>query len=301
MAKLIRLVCGLSLLVLIISRPLLADAQTCIWVFKETAKLQEAEAKIDQAMLARWVDAHQGKAKELAKFVQKKLHLVGKDEFFHALDNAVSELRKKNIPSEDIVFVYLNQGGQEMYKSGPWVTGYLLSKYPELNGAKTIELGKVMGLPKSARPKHFVIVDDASYSGDQVKQLAATIASRKIKFSDVASISCLVPFASSAAKDGTERALKRYGMTADWLGATPLPTMRELLHEEGMDTPENLGMATDMWGDFALDKPLTLFFYKTPDFMSFPQQIRRGETPNGTKIPFIEDGRPPYYDVGLPR
>lgn len=262
---------------------------------------------MNENLYEQWVAANKNEyAKPLAELKTKITH-VSYEHFQIVLKETIE--RFLSTISNKSRFVSLVEPG----KSQKWVTeiaiqnGLKASAYVCIGeeGANNLEYAVQNISSKDRRFKHYVIVDDGSYSGNQMtNNISTAYRILKEKFADEPIFHVLIPFITKTASTKINN-LKTKGIIVNLHSSIEMPTVYEAISEEKRAKvlqilwPHQSGSKQD---NLAKSTALYWFDHKIPNSMSFPEVLATGivtqakEGVDDSPIPFIPPVHPPYKE-----
>lgn len=251
-----------------------------------------------------WVGAFNEGHRSALKDLKNKIIHVSYPEFQKSLAQTIKTF-KGTVPKKFscVAFVQPN-------KSQKWVTEIAMTMGLKANayvcigeeGANNLEYSLQGVSPKDKRFQNCVIIDDGSYSGNQMaNNISGAYRILKTKFAAEPVFHVLIPYATSTAVERINN-LRDKGINVNLYWNVLMPSVSESIK------PEHLEKSLDvLWPNspkkdqqkFAGSAALYWFDHKVPNSMSFPDVLARGivTQPKGAgieDIPFIPNVLPPY-------
>lgn len=279
----------------------------CRDLYTKVAAIDWEPSRVDEVLLKKWVDAHQGEAKDVAEFLSKHYQLISFPEFKSQLLSAFDRYLHSLAPSDKVVFFYVTKYSEP--KSGEWLTGMIKEHYsqfretPAFNmyGGGLVEMGKLLGEGKANR---IVIVDDAIFSGDQIQTLVDAILQSSSYGGAPIPVDIIAPYYTKRGinyiKESVEPGIGNI-QTLNFYGSVEIPTIAQLFLRSGK--PELITTFKEMYG-MVDDRSLTYFAHKVPDGLSSLSPFTLGTVTPLTKqdqqskisIPFLIERPSPYKE-----
>ena len=243
--------------------------------------------QLDISKLRLWAESQPPHAIDEARFVAKNIKLVSISIFEKQLHSNFSTYLQSIGPLSKVVIV------SESGKSNGWIAEYIMKNFPEM-GMRQVEFDKlndfIMSETQSGHDPsqiHWAIVDDATYSGLQLRSHIGHIEYLANKNSFAPVIDVVVPYYTHQAKKYLEEETS-YGNQARVYSLNRMHSVQELFEKKRL-----------------FSGVLTIFQHKIPDSQSFDHNIRRGwifatEDARGNivippnKIKFIIENPSPY-------
>lgn len=244
--------------------------------------IPDHESAPDREKMAKWVDAHKPKDKQIAQKIADNLRYVSFDEFYQALINCANRLNaeyeKNNIKGDEVIIAV---PFSTQPKSNGWVTSLLL-RHLNFKPKKIIE-GLATNLIRQYLAnnkdiKRILVADDASYSG---VDLSLIINNMKASAPNQ-QIDLVVPFVTNKAKE------KLVPFCQVW-SEQNMPTLDEMPFTEDekyyLDFQNISGYQSS---NIKIDRlTLTYFAHKMADSYSVPEKLLR----HGLTIPSRVDNQ----------
>lgn len=269
--------------------------------------MPKASKGMDGNAYDRWSASYNKRYSKALASLKKKITHVSQQKFETALNETVDQFMSCK-PEQYVAFV-------EPGKSQKWVTEVALRNGLE-PAAAYVAIGEeganALAYALSDiewdddRFKEYVIIDDASYSGNQMaNNISAANRIVRDKFPGAVPVfHVLVPFATETAINKIA-SLSQKGVDVRIYNADLMPTVAQAIEKT-----HHKAMQEILWPDMdpktqakrMSSTALHWFDHKIPNSMSFPEVLADGRTSNrsgpfGPRIPFLPHIQPPYKPV----
>lgn len=255
-----------------------------------------------------WIAANKSEYSRVLNELKEKITHVTYKTFQEKLKITVESF-KATFPQKSPCVAFVQPG-----KSQKWVTeiaikmGLKASAYVCIGeeGANGLSFSLENISSKDKRFHHCVIVDDGSYSGNQMaNNISGAYRILKAKFAIEPTFDVLIPYITKAASDRIN-SLKAKGIRVNLHTAVEMPSVKQAISTTSMDrTLEVLWPSSIKTKQLELAHSTALYWFdhKVPNSMSFPDVLAKGrvtqpkETSQKDKdIAFIPNVHPPYKE-----
>lgn len=285
--------------------------RNCLLVWAAANKLDFRNSLLDTKRMATWVEAHPPEHRPLAQWISEHIKLHDHEKAIEDLTANFNTFQQSLPKDAKIVFYAPSEFSTGHIKSNFWLTGAIMEKFPQMRKHQVVR--KAADLDKLVDAKTYVVmVDDASYSGVQLSDLAERAMKR---VGDRDRVHVFTGFQ-------TDSAVSRVEVNATFHKGGQIHTIKELLAKEPEEKRQSLEAlfykGRLVIGDIE-DQTLDLFTHKTPDYVSFPEYIvngfvvdeysMRGLSPLASeldrqvakkrRINFIREAQPPYKQLKI--
>lgn len=256
-----------------------------------------------------WTAVYQPKYAPALGELREKITHVNYETFRDALEITINDFKEK-MPKN-----FKSVGFVQPGKSQKWVTeiamqmGLKSSVYMCIGeeGANNLEYALEPISRKDKRFKHYVIIDDGSYSGNQmVNNITSANHILRGKFAVEPTFHVLVPYITTVARVKIEK-LNRRKIKVNLHTAIEMPSISEAISMKNLKQ-----VAEVLWPKqipkkqqaLAQTTALHWFDHKVPNSMSFPDVLATGAVTKPRKegqenIPFIPTFEPPYKQLEI--
>lgn len=255
-----------------------------------------------------WVAAYESTFGAALNELKTKIKHVSYAAFQNSLKTAITKFKTASSGVKKFHCVALVQPG----KSQKWVTEVAMQKGFKANayvclgeeGADNLEYSLRSISPKDKRFKNIVIIDDGSFSGNQMaNNISAAHRILKKKFNDEApQFHVLIPYITKTAKDKIEK-LSEKGVKVTLYSAEQMPTVTESVSKSKLSK-----LLEALWPHLGEEERLARgnssslywFAHKMPNSMSFPDVVATGKVTqpkneeDADPIAFLPEVVPPY-------
>lgn len=251
-----------------------------------------------------WVTSNRLEYRKALQELKTKITHVTYKQFGDTLETTVNHFISK-LPRNFSCVAFVQPG-----KSQKWVTEIAIKKGLKASafvcigeeGANGLEYSLQGVSPKDKRFQHCVIVDDGSYSGNQMaNNISAARQILKTKFAVEPVFHVLIPYITNKAI-GRISDLKNKGINVKLYYTVVMPHVSEAI------SPNNLERAMEVLWPHAIKREqlerasstaLYWFDHKVPNSMSFPDVLAKGkvtqpDTADIQDMGFIPSVQPPY-------
>src|SRR3989338_3187722 len=236
----------------------------------------------DRTQLRSFVDAHPTlELQRLVGNLTERIDYVSFEEFSRALKGNIDYI-SGNLANTPYVVVTTDLNDKPQ-KSDHWVTNLAEPNLQASRPRRTLATSQLREFLRGNQDvASLVLFDDASYSGEQLRQWIGRIA-QSIQTNESVRLYVAVPFMTSVAEELVGQPQSPYRLHVTTLGHKIMPTIGELLAESYHD--EELVRAREVFDNIwdtgervpVFSSTLTYFQHKIPDHVSFPAALRKGE------------------------
>ncbi|MBS4163679.1 Uncharacterized protein PRO82_000982 [Candidatus Protochlamydia amoebophila] len=264
---------------------------------------QPPEQQIDGHAYKQWVESYEAKYQPVLNNLQSKITYVSYEVFHEALTRAYQQFDGK--VADYIALV-------EPEKSQKWVTELVMKQGFDAkaylcvgeNGADRLEysLGQMKG---NKDVRDYVIVDDGSYSGNQMANnisSANRIIQKKTEVKQP-TFHVIIPYITQTALNKLKELQKDKGIKLEIYHAVIMKTISEEIKSSDLNKIKDVfwkGMDQNAQAQRPNTAALHWFAHKVPNQMSFPDVLAKGTVTHpksktsGDPVPFIPEFTPPY-------
>lgn len=260
---------------------------------------------LDKNAYSRWVAAYDKKYTPALEALQKKIIHVSYSAFERALEVTLNKFQTANVGIRCVSLV-------EPDKSQKWVTeiaiqkGFRATAYINVGeeGANALDFAlQEIEYNDQRFTGHYIIIDDGSYSGNQMaNNISQADKILQNKFDVKPTFHVLLPFITDAALERIQE-LKSKKIKVKLYTSEIMPSIEQSIEAKHLPLVKEV-----LWQHFdknerdrrAHSTPLYWFDHKIPNAMSFPETLALGivtcpknKAPTDN-IPFIPDVLPPY-------
>lgn len=267
-----------------------------------------AQPKLNDQNYKLWVKAYPLECSPALTELKGKITHVSYEVFCNSLNQTVQKFKDATAGIKKFHYVALVQPD----KSQKWVTEIALTQSLKPfaflclgeEGANNLEYALKDIYPKDQRYRHFVIVDDGSFSGNQMaNNISAANRIINTKFAVNPIFHILIPYMTKTAQ---EKMNSLKGIDIKLYTSVTMPLVSECVSQK------NLGkVLQSLWPSLTEEErkkrsnsiALYWFDHKIPNSMSFPQTLAEGivPQPKGSvqveNIRFLPNVQPPYKSV----
>ncbi|WP_075882971.1 phosphoribosyltransferase-like protein [Candidatus Protochlamydia sp. W-9] len=261
------------------------------------------EKQIDGHAYKQWVESYEAKYQPALNNLQNKITYVSYEVFHEALTRAYQQFDGK--VADYIALV-------EPEKSQKWVTELVMKQGFDAKaylcvgeeGAARLEysLDQMEG---NKNVRDYVIVDDGSYSGNQMANnisSANRIIQKKTEV-EQPTFHVIIPYITQTALNKLKELQKDKGIKLEIYHAVIMKTISEEIRPQDLSKIKDIfwkGMDQNAQAQRPTTAALHWFAHKVPNQMSFPDVLAKGTVTHpkpktsGDPVPFIPEFTPPY-------
>lgn len=264
-----------------------------IWNIGKSDKWERV--KIDEEKMKKWVDAHDGKGRVVAEFLSQHYRFVRMPELYEKFHSAMSRALSE-VGTKAVTVAWTGDRGTG--KSGDLMAGYLLDAFPQLGQSRFV-FDEMYDMDPGVlgNKDDIIFIDDASYSGDQMK--LSTKRLKKIRPN--VKVSVVTAFITNQAI----RELRSVGVDNIFYGEL-MPTIDEMMKENVDYETLRQNFLRMYLSEDRLKATLTFFEHKVADNISFLYAfseghvfdiVKRRRPEEKSKVPFIHKPKDPFYRI----
>ncbi|MBT4870595.1 MAG: hypothetical protein HON47_03410 [Candidatus Diapherotrites archaeon] len=223
--------------------------------------------RVSEDMLA-WInEGDEYGSKAIRQMYVDKINVVSADQFETALSETVSKFNLANSAGEPYAVIFDEEAG----KSKRWVFEKIRSQLTTkpTAGFYSHDSSKAKSLLINEGVNHFVIFDDAMYSGQQVLNtslgLTSNLGETPIK------LTIVTPFSTTEAISSITAALSERNVELNIIQSQTINTLAQSLTES--EKAMLVGNSDPGLTNFRGFHTTTVLPHKNPDYMSFPQKM----------------------------